>query len=272
MSFLDRLIRDPLYQQGDPRPAEEFEGDVIVSPDTRREKRLPPGQTRTRKWPVLDAHGTPQVDLETWQFEVGGLVERPLKWSLDEFLQLPAVKVYADFHCVTRWSRLDNLWGGVSTRTIAELVGVKPEAKFVVAEAHDYGWTTNLPLEYFLAEDSLFAWTNDGRPIPPEHGGPMPPLSNLTIPEQDDLAPEEDWTSGLSLVRRGIQNEDWREIMNGIVLSLEQTRRYERERGYLGQADDWHDRSVGIKEPLTKGVGKWMPEELMNLAERATKK
>ncbi|HEX7314271.1 MAG TPA: sulfite oxidase-like oxidoreductase [Pyrinomonadaceae bacterium] len=174
MSFLDTLFKDPFRQEGEPRRAEEFEGgDVVVSPDTRRERRLPPGQTRTRKWPVLDAHGTPEVDLETWRFEVGGLVERPSQWSLDEFLQLPAVKVYADFHCVTRWSRLDNLWGGVATRTVAELVGVKPEAKFVVAEAHDYGWTTNLPIEYFLAEDSLFAWTNDGRPIPPEHGGPV---------------------------------------------------------------------------------------------------
>src|SRR5205085_11268759 len=95
------------------------------------------------------------------------------KWSLDEFLQLPAVKVYADFHCVTRWSRLDNLWGGVSTRTIAELVGVNSEARFVLVEAQDHGWTTNLPVEYFLAEDSLFAWSNDGQPIPPEHGGPV---------------------------------------------------------------------------------------------------
>ncbi|HJQ32075.1 MAG TPA: sulfite oxidase-like oxidoreductase [Pyrinomonadaceae bacterium] len=180
MSFLDTLFKDPFRQEGEPRRAEEFEGaDVIVSPDTRKTNRIPPGQTRTRKWPVLDAHGTPQVDLETWQFEAGGLVERPLKWSLDEFLQLPAVKVYADFHCVTRWSRLGNLWGGVSTRTITELVGVKPEAKFVVAEGHDYGWTTNLPIEYFLAEDSLFAWTNDGQPIPPEHGGPV----RLIVPQ-----------------------------------------------------------------------------------------
>jgi DMSO/TMAO reductase YedYZ molybdopterin-dependent catalytic subunit len=174
MSFLDTLFKDPFRQEGEPRRAEDFEGeDVIVSPDTRRDVRVPPGQTRTRKWPVLDAHGTPRVDPETWRFEVGGLVERPLKWSLDEFLQLPAARVYADFHCVTRWSRLDNLWGGVLTRTIAEMVGVKPEAKFVVAEGYDYNWTTNLPVEYFLAEDSLFAWTNDGRPIPPEHGGPV---------------------------------------------------------------------------------------------------
>jgi DMSO/TMAO reductase YedYZ molybdopterin-dependent catalytic subunit len=174
MSFLDRLIRDPFYQQGEPRRAEEFEGgDVIVSPDTRRANRIPPGQTRTRKWPVLDAHGTPRVALEAWEFEAGGLVERPLKWSLDEFMQLPPVRVYADFHCVTRWSRLDNVWGGVSTRTVAEMVGIHPEAKFVSVSAHDHGWTTNLPLEYFLAEDSLFAWSHEGQPIPAEHGGPV---------------------------------------------------------------------------------------------------
>jgi DMSO/TMAO reductase YedYZ molybdopterin-dependent catalytic subunit len=174
MSFLNSIFNDPKYQREEPRrPDEVSEEEVVVSPDTRRENRLPPGQTRTRKWPVLDAHGTPEVDLAAWEFEVGGLVERPMKWSLDEFMQLPAVKVYADFHCVTRWSRLDNVWGGVSARTVAELCGLKPEARFVVAEAHDYGWTTNLPIEFFLAEDSLFAWSHDGAPIPPEHGGPV---------------------------------------------------------------------------------------------------
>ncbi|HEX8119263.1 MAG TPA: hypothetical protein VF521_18435, partial [Pyrinomonadaceae bacterium] len=75
---------------------------------------------------------------------------------------------------------------------------------------------------------------------------PMPPLANLTIPEQDARAPEEDWTAGLSVIRRGIQLEDWREIVNGISLSLDQTLRYERERGAPGRADDWHDRTVGI--------------------------
>jgi DMSO/TMAO reductase YedYZ molybdopterin-dependent catalytic subunit len=143
MSFIDKLFVDPKYQTNDPRKPEEIEDpEVIISPDTRREKRIPPGQSRTKKWPVLDAHGTPNVDLATWEFEVAGLVEHPLKWSLDEFMQLPAVRVYADFHCVTRWSRLDNVWSGVSTREIAKLAGVKPEAKFVLALAYDYGWTT----------------------------------------------------------------------------------------------------------------------------------
>jgi hypothetical protein len=103
-------------------------------------------------------------------------------------------------------------------------------------------------------------------------GQPFPPLYNLTIPEQDDRAPEEDWTAGLSLVRRGIQFQDWGEIIDGIVLSLEQTENYEKQRGAEGIADDWHDRSRGIKEAESKAVGKWMPEELMKLAEREAKK
>jgi len=101
---------------------------------------------------------------------------------------------------------------------------------------------------------------------------PMPPMENLTIPEQDARAPEEDWTAGLSLVRRGIQTEDWREIVNGIAMSLDQTLRFERERGSMGQSDEWHDRTVGIEGALRKGVGKWMPEELMRLAEQSAKK
>ena len=103
-------------------------------------------------------------------------------------------------------------------------------------------------------------------------GIPFPSLHNLTIPEQDDRAPEEDWTAGLPLVRRGIQFQDWGEIADGIILSLEQTENYERERGPEGTRDKWHDRSQGIEEAESKAVGKWMPEELMKLAERQTKK
>jgi len=102
-------------------------------------------------------------------------------------------------------------------------------------------------------------------------GAPFPPTSSLTIPEQDARAPEEDWTAGLPLVMRGIQLEDWKEIINGVVLSLEQTENYEQQRG-TQSVDTWHDRTVGIKESTTKGVNKWMPEELMRLAERNVKK
>ena len=103
-------------------------------------------------------------------------------------------------------------------------------------------------------------------------GKPFPSLLTLTIPEQDARAPEEDWSAGLPIIRRGIQFQDWKEVIDGIILSLEQTENYETQRGPEGNRDDWHDRTAGIEESTRKGVGKWMPEELMALAERHTKK
>ena len=102
-------------------------------------------------------------------------------------------------------------------------------------------------------------------------GGAFPPTHNLTIPEQDARAPEEDWSAGLPLVLRGIQQKDWNDVARGIVLSLEQTENYERDRGPEGNRDDWHDRSQGIRGAAEKGVGKWMPEELVKLAEAQAK-
>ena len=102
--------------------------------------------------------------------------------------------------------------------------------------------------------------------------GALPPTYNLTIPEQDARAPQEDWSAGLPLVLRGIQQKDWNDIAQGIVLSLEQTENYESARGAEGTRDDWHDRSKGITAATEKGVGKWMPEELLKLAERSAPK
>ena len=99
-------------------------------------------------------------------------------------------------------------------------------------------------------------------------GGPFPPTHNLTIPEQDARAPEEDWTAGLPLVLRGIQQQDWKGIAQGITLSLEQTENYESQREPEGTRDKWHDRSQGVANATAKGIGKWMPEELLKLAER----
>jgi DMSO/TMAO reductase YedYZ molybdopterin-dependent catalytic subunit len=165
---------DPKYQPGEPQTASELPAGVIISPDTRRAERVPPGQSRTRKWPVLDAFGTPQpVPADKWRLQVFGLVERPLVFTLAEFQALPRVKVFSDFHCVTRWSRLGNLWEGVSTRELLSRAGIQPEAKFVVCHGYDNGWTTNLPLADFLAEDALLADTHDGEPIPADHGGPV---------------------------------------------------------------------------------------------------
>lgn len=171
---------DKTKLQGDaiPTPA-DMPPDVRVSPDTRRDHRLPPGQSRTQKWPVLDASGAPAVDLSQWRFTMGGLVEKDSSWTWEQFVNLPRVKVFADFHCVTRWSRLGNLWEGVSTATLLDYAGgARPEARFVSVRGYDTGWTTNLPLQDFLAEDALVAILHDGAPITAEHGGP----ARLIIP------------------------------------------------------------------------------------------
>ncbi len=162
-----------------PRPEEAPEG-VIISPDTRRANRIPAGQSRTLKWPVLDASGAPQIDMAAWRFSLEGLVANPVSWNWDEFQKLPRVKVFSDFHCVTRWSRLGNVWEGVSTRALVEGAGgLLPNAHYVLAHGYDFGWTTNLPLEDFLAEDALVAILHDGEPITTEHGGP----ARLIVPQ-----------------------------------------------------------------------------------------
>lgn len=165
--------RDEKYQWDDSPSAANLPADVIVSPDSRKENRLPPGQTRTRKWPVLDAFGAPPIDLDAWRLDVTGQVQRPISLSLEEFRRLPRIRVFADFHCVTRWSRLGNLWEGVATRYLLQQAGIRPEARFIILHAHDRNWTTNLPLEDFLAEDAVLADTHDGQPISPTHGGPV---------------------------------------------------------------------------------------------------
>ena len=165
---------DPKYQLGDPQSPGDFENsDVIISSDTQRDQRIPPGQSRTRKWPVLDAYGTPVVDHEKWELRIFGLVENEIKLNLQQFSELQRVQVFADFHCVTKWSRLGNLWEGVSTKTLLELAGVKSNAKYVICHGYDQGWTTNLPLEDFLSDDALLADRHDGQPIDADHGGPV---------------------------------------------------------------------------------------------------
>jgi hypothetical protein len=120
-------------------------------------------------------------------------------------------------------------------------------------------------------ENSQASYRDISKQIVREYSSaPFPPTYNLTIPEQDNRAPEEDWSAGLPLVLRGIQQKDWNDIAQGIVLSLEQTENYERQRGAEGSRDDWHDRSQGIRSATEKGVGKWLPEDLVKLAEKSS--
>jgi DMSO/TMAO reductase YedYZ molybdopterin-dependent catalytic subunit len=136
------------------------------------EGRLPPGQSLTLKWPVLHEGRIPGFDPERWDFRVTGLVENPLRLTWREFDSLPKVRVRADFHCVTTWSKMDNEWEGVLFRTIAELARPRPEGCYVMVHA-DVGYTTNVPLQDLLRDDVLFATSHAPEPLTPEHGFPV---------------------------------------------------------------------------------------------------
>ena len=133
--------------------------------------RLPPGQRQVKDWPVLDLGNRPGVSTESWRLKVDGLVAHPFEWSWREFKDQPQTVSTSDIHCVTAWSRFDNRWEGVSAKRILSLAKPLPEARFVVFHSSD-GYTTNLPLADFDADDALIAHSWEGKPLPREHGGP----------------------------------------------------------------------------------------------------
>ncbi len=187
-----------------------------ISESPRQEPRLPPGQVLTDKWPVLHHGHVPNVDLARWDFRVHGLVESEVQWTWDEFKALPRVQMQSDIHCVTRWSRFDNLWEGVSTREVFRHAVPKAGAQFVVIHA-EQGYTTNLPLSELIQDDVLLADMHDGRPLTPEHGYPL----RLVVPRRYFWKSAK-WIRGFELVasdrpgfweRGGYHNEadPWRE-------------------------------------------------------------
>jgi DMSO/TMAO reductase YedYZ molybdopterin-dependent catalytic subunit len=188
--------------------------DIVESP--RQEPRLPPGQIRTDKWPVLHYGAVPKVDLKSWDFRVTGLVEQPVRWSWDEFLTLPRVTVRSDIHCVTRWSRFDNEWSGVSFREVMRHVVVKPEARFAIVRA-EQGFTTNLPLAELNQDDVLFALQHDGVDLAPEHGWPL----RLVVPRRYF------WKSA-----------KW---VRSVELTREDRPGFWEQNGYHNEADPWRE-------------------------------
>ncbi len=134
--------------------------------------RLPPGQYLTDKFPVLTHGPTQRVPKDRWRFKVFGLVEEEIAWTYDDILAMPQVEITADFHCVTRWSQLDNRWKGVSIHEVMGRIRPRPEARFVTI--HGYGgYTTNLPLDELADDDVLLAHTRNGESLSAEHGGPL---------------------------------------------------------------------------------------------------
>jgi DMSO/TMAO reductase YedYZ molybdopterin-dependent catalytic subunit len=131
--------------------------------------RVPPGQYVVRDFPVLSAGPTPRTPLEEWTFTIDGAVDTTASWTWEELLALPQETITVDIHCVTKWSKLDTAWTGVSVDTLLE--GIDTEADFVTAWS-DGDYTTNLPLEDVTGGRAWVAHTFGGEALEAEHGGP----------------------------------------------------------------------------------------------------
>jgi DMSO/TMAO reductase YedYZ molybdopterin-dependent catalytic subunit len=205
---LDRYLRG-----GDPRAVQERR--------FRAEGRLPAGQSLTLKWPVLHAGDEPAFDAATWTFRVGGLVESPFTLSWADFKALPGVAVTSDFHCVTRWSRMDNRWEGVGFRTLLARAKAQAAATHVMVVGHlgeeRYGYSANLALADLDRDDVLFAWAHDGAPLHVEHGGPL----RLVVPHL----------------------YAWKSVKwaRGLVFMDEDRLGYWERRGYHARGDPWRE-------------------------------
>lgn len=162
--FLERMAKTPA--RSDDAPLGEG------PPNRHGMPQLPPEQTRSRKWPVLDLGTLPEVSLAEWRLTIDGAVEQPVELDWAAFMALPHVQDESDFHCVTGWSKLDMQWGGVQLATALALAQPKASARHVLFYAYD-GYTTNIPLEEALKDDVLLVHTFEGAPLPREHGGPV---------------------------------------------------------------------------------------------------
>jgi len=149
------------------------EGRFLTGRTSRPEtERLPPGQHLVKNWPVLDLGLTPDVSTDRWRLTINGAVEEPQIWDFARFLAQPRSEETTDIHCVTTWSRYDNRWSGVATRDLLAVVQPKADAAFVVLSSYD-GYSTNLSIEDFAAEDAMLVHEWEGRPLDREHGGPV---------------------------------------------------------------------------------------------------
>lgn len=140
-------------------------------PKRQANDRLPPGQYEEHGFPVLSLGPTPHISTDEWQFEITGLVEHPLSWSWEDFSKLQHEAIKKDIHCVTKWSKFDTNWEGVSLDALMALVNVSDTATHIVAYSYD-GYTTNLPLADIRNAQAWVATKYDGQAIAPEHGGP----------------------------------------------------------------------------------------------------
>lgn len=163
---------------------------------TEEALRIPPGQRLTRGWPVLHEGTVPRFDPATWRFRTFGLVAEPGELTWEAFRAMPPVRITSDFHCVTGWSKLGNTWEGVLFAEVAKRAKVLPGASHVLVHAPG-GYTANLPLEALVDDDVLFAWSHDGAPLQPRHGGPL----RLVVPKRYAWKSVK-WANGIEFLDR----------------------------------------------------------------------
>jgi DMSO/TMAO reductase YedYZ molybdopterin-dependent catalytic subunit len=198
---------------------------------SKKEGRLPPGQSLTQKFPVLHYGPVPAFNPATWDFRIWGEVEEDRTWSWSEFNQLPRTTLTMDIHCVTRWSKLDTTWEGVSMRTLIDqgLVTLKPNARYVLQHA-EYGFTVNLPLEVVLADNFLLATHFNGQPLTPDHGAPLRGVVGF-IPGRDDLMTPYFW-----------KGAKW---LRGMEFMTQDRAGFWEQAGYHNEADIWKEERFG---------------------------
>lgn len=193
----------------------------------RSQGRLPPGQSLTQKFPVLHYGPVPRFDPLTWDFRVWGEVEDEKRWTWDEFQRLPRARVTMDIHCVTRWSKFDTTWEGVSVRALVEqgLIRPKPTARFVMQHC-EYGFTVNVPLEVALADNFLLATHYNGEPLTSDHGYPLRGIVGV-IRGREDLKTPYFWKGG-----------KW---LRGIEFMARDRLGFWEQAGYHNEADVWQE-------------------------------
>ena len=191
------------------------------------EGRLPPGQSLTLKFPVLHYGPVPTFDLTEWDFRIWGEVENEGTWIWDEFQKLPKTKLKMDIHCVTRWSKFDSEWEGVTLHTLIDegWLNLKPSALYVVQHC-EYGFTSNLPVTIALADNFLLATHYAGEPITPDHGFPLRGVVGA-IPGRGELKDVYLWKGG-----------KW---LRGLEFLPEDKKGFWEQAGYHNEADVWKE-------------------------------
>jgi len=157
--------------------------------EVKKMGRLPPGQALTNRFPVLHYGPVPRFNPATWDLRAFGEVEEEKRWTWDEFQKLPRTKVKMDLHCVTRWSKFDTEWEGISLMTLIEegIIKLKPTAKYLLQHC-EYGFTVNVPVAVALQPNFLLATHYDGQPLDADHGYPLRGVIGA-IPGADHTSP-----------------------------------------------------------------------------------